>query len=285
MMSQNSSGADLAGRVALVTGASSGIGLAAALGLAGQGVHVLLAGRDPDRLHAAAEKVRKAGGRNPESYRADFTRLDDVRELADKVRREHHRIDVLANNAGGIVMKPTRTPAGYETMIQVNHLAGFLLGNLLREELRGGRMINTSSDSYRDGRLDPADLNGTNGKFHPGGAYGASKQANILFAQEASRRWPDIFSASFHPGQVRTRFGSGSAVGLFFRFAPFLKSPARGADTLVWLASAPRDQLAPGAYYIKRAVREPQEHATDPELAAGLWDASLDAVGLGSSTS
>jgi len=284
---------NLHGRVALVTGASSGIGLAAATGLARLGAHVVLVGRDPERLSAATDQVQAAGGQAAggagggvaAAYRADFTRLDDVRELGERVRDAHPRIDLLVNNAGGLVMKRGLTVDGFETTIQTNHLAGFLLTQLVRERLRGGRIIMTSSDSYREGRLGAMDvtevgLNDDGHKYKAGRAYGNSKQANILIAREANRRWPDVFATSFHPGQVRTRFGAGTIAGLYFKIAPFLKTPAQGADTLLWLATTPRDQLTPGGYYIDRRLREPAGPTDDPELAARLWDASLAAVGL-----
>jgi daunorubicin C-13 ketoreductase len=280
--SQNAPVGDLTGRLVVVTGASSGVGLAAAVDMARRGATPVLVGRDPGRLTAAADRVREAaGGRPPAAYRADFTRLDDVHVLVDHLRQRYERIHVLANNAGGIIGRRQTTVDGFEATIQTNHLAGFLLANLLREQLRGGRIITTASDAHRSGGLDPADLNGEARRFQAMRAYSASKQANILFAAEAARRWPDILSASFHPGVVRSNFGSGTLIGPFFKFAPFLVTPEQGADTLVWLASTPPPQLRTGAYYIKRQVRRPSSSAGDQALAARLWDASLNAVGLG----
>src|SRR5439155_20919082 len=108
----------------------------------------------------------------------------------------------------------------------------------------------------------------------------ASKSANVLFALEASRRWPDILSVSLHPGVVRTRFASGLAAGVFIRMAPFLATPERGAETLVWLATTPAAQLTRGGFYVKCALQQPAPHARDPVTGARLWDASLKAVGL-----
>jgi daunorubicin C-13 ketoreductase len=278
---QNEPVADLTGQVLVVTGASSGIGLAAAEQLARRGGQVVMVGRDAGRLEAAAAKVREIARTSPPvALRADFARFDEVRVLADAIRDRFSSIDVLANNAGGIIRRKTATADGYEATIQANHLSPFLLTLLLREQLRGGRIVNTSSDAHRSNGLDPADLQGANG-FTMWRAYGSSKQANILFTGEATRRWPDILSTCFHPGVVRTRFGvpAGSVVATFFKLYPFLNTPDQGADTLGWLASAPAAELTPGGYYIKRKLKSPVPSATDPALATRLWDASLAAVG------
>jgi daunorubicin C-13 ketoreductase len=265
----------------VVTGASSGIGLAAAVDLARRGARIALVGRSPRRLEAAVERVRATGTRQPDVYRADFAKLDDVRSLADALASRYPRIDVLANNAGGVYRWYKSTVDGYESTIQANHLAPFLLTNLLRERLRGGRVVNTASDAHMMGRVNPDDLTGRGGPVYSlWRAYGTSKAANILFAAEAARRWPDILSTSFHPGVVRTRFGFGTAATLFYAIMPFLTTPEGGADTLLWLATAPAEEITSGGYYYRRAPRVASGHATDPALAARLWEASAAAVGL-----
>ncbi|WP_425435336.1 SDR family NAD(P)-dependent oxidoreductase [Micromonospora pattaloongensis] len=268
-------------RVTVVTGASSGIGLAAAIELARRGDEVVLVGRDPARLGAAADEVRDASGARPATYRADFAVLDTVRTLADELRTAYDRIDVLANNAGAIVLRPTTTVDGFELSMQANHLAPFLLSCLLHD--RVGRIVVTASAAHRSGALDPADLSRQLGGYRAMRAYGTSKQANILFAAEAARRWPRLFTASFHPGVVRTRFAADSRlVALGMRLAPFLRTPAKGAETLVWLAHTDTARLTSGGYYVDRRQRAPLRHAADPALAARLWEASERAVGLAS---
>jgi NAD(P)-dependent dehydrogenase (short-subunit alcohol dehydrogenase family) len=265
----------------VVTGASSGIGLAAAEEFARRGARVILVGRDQTRLGAAVDSVRDAGGgREPDGVQADFTRLDQVRALAEHLLGRYDKIDVLANNAGGLVPAYRRTSDGFEQTIQVNHLAPFLLTNLLRERLRGGRVVNTASAAHGMGVTDPADLVGDPARYNAWRAYGASKGANILFAAEAGRRWPDILSTSYHPGVVRTRFGSGTAVSIFYRVTPFLTTPTGGADTMLWLAGSPESDITQGGYYVKRQLRQPVPYAADPDLAANLWEASAKAVGL-----
>jgi NAD(P)-dependent dehydrogenase (short-subunit alcohol dehydrogenase family) len=262
----------------VITGASSGIGLAAAIDMARRGANTVLVGRNPDRLQAAATAVREvAGGRTIPAYRSDFARLEDVHVLVDHLRQRYNRIDVLANNAGGVVRGRQVTADGFDATLQTNHLAAFLLSNLLREQLRGGRIINTASAAHAMGALDPADLRHPRGMWRQ---YGSAKQANILFAAEAARRWPDITSASYHPGFVRSRFGSSIGINWMSRLAPFARTPQHGADTLVWLAATPPVQLTSGGYYVDRKLSQPNRQTTDPTLAARLWDESLTAVGL-----
>jgi NAD(P)-dependent dehydrogenase (short-subunit alcohol dehydrogenase family) len=274
---QNAPVGDLTGKVIVITGSSSGVGLAAAEAMARRGGAVVLVGRDQARLQSATQRVRDAAaGRAPLALQADFARLDDVHLLADQLRERLPRIDVLANNAGLLTGRSPSTVDGFQTTLQTNHLSPFLLTLLLREQLRGGRIVNTTSDAHRSGGLDPDRMREPGSTW---GAYGASKQANILFTIEATRRWPDILSTCFHPGVVRTNFGGGTIARVFFKVNPFLLSPAQGADTLVWLATAPASGLTRGGYYIKRKLHTPAPAAADPALAARLWEASLAAVG------
>ena len=267
--------------VIVITGASSGVGRAAAEQLAARGEEVVLVGRDPDRLAAAAEAVRVAGGgREPGRHRADFERLDDVRELAATLLAAYPKIDVLVNNAGALISRYRRTPDGFEATVQGNHLAPFLLTELLREPLRDGRVVNTASDAHRGGRVDPEDFTGTPERYRSFPVYSASKAANILFTAEAARRWPDILSVSFHPGVVRSNFGDGAAIRFFYRYAPFLVTPEKAGALLTWLATAPAGELENGAYYQGRKVRTPASTASDPRLAARLWETSAAAVGV-----
>ena len=266
---------------AVVTGATSGIGLAAAVELARQGYRVVLVGRDTGRTASAVAAVAAvATGPAPAECLADFTRLDDVRKLAAHLRDAYPRLDVLANNAGGVIRRRTSTVDGFETTLQVNHLAPFLLTNLLRDALRGGRVVNTASDAHWMGTLDPARLTGARGVYSLWLAYAAAKQANVLFTVEAARRWPDVVSAAYHPGVVRTRFGNDTIATVFFRFMPFLDTPEQGADTLVWLATAPAAAITSGGYYTTRRLATASRRATDPDLAERLWTASTEAVGL-----
>jgi NAD(P)-dependent dehydrogenase (short-subunit alcohol dehydrogenase family) len=273
-------------RVVVVTGASAGIGRAAAREFARRGDQVVLVGRDQARLAEASAAVREAGGAGcePAVHRVDFGVLDEVRALAEQLRGQYPAIHVLANNAGGIVHRRQITVDGFELTMQANHLAGFLLTHLLRDRLSGGRVVVTASGAHAAGRLVLADLRGERPGYLPLLAYAGSKQANVLFAAEAARRWPDVVTTSYHPGVVRTKFGGGSPMyTFFFRSAPFLRTPDQGADTLVWLATAAAGEIVNGAYYVRRQPRPPARTARDPRLAAELWQASLAAVGLAQS--
>lgn len=262
--------------VVVVTGASSGIGLAAAREFARRGDQVVLVGRDPTRLAAAREQVPGAV-----THQANFAVLDEVRALAQRLRSDYPAIDVLANNAGGLVHRRQITVDGFELTVQANHLAPFLLSNLLLDRLSGGRVVVTASAVHAAGALDPADLRGQRPGYRALRVYASSKQANVLFAAEAARRWPQVLTTAYHPGVVRTRFGGGNPVySFFYRAAPLLSTPEQGADTLVWLATAPSTEIINGGYYLRRRLRTPARNALDPQLAAELWEASLAAVGL-----
>jgi NAD(P)-dependent dehydrogenase (short-subunit alcohol dehydrogenase family) len=267
--------------VAVVTGASSGIGLAAAVELGRRGWHVALLGRDPERLAAAEQRVARVAAWAPRSFRCDFGSLAQVRSVAAALREAYPSIDVLANNAGGNVPTRRSTEDGFEETIQGNHLAPFLLSHELLDRLRGGRVVNTSSRVHASGRIDPDDLNGAGRPYRPLAVYANAKQANVLFTVEATRRWPDIVSTAFHPGIVRTRFGRENSLYRFFwSYAPGLRSPEQGARTLVHLATADRQSLRPGAYYVDERSAPASRRATDTETARRLWEASSRAVGL-----
>jgi len=280
---ENISVNDFTGRTIVVTGANSGIGLAAAKAFARGGARVVLVGRDQTRLDDALALVSSLSpnpAAAPAAFRADFAILDEVRKLAAALNDAYPSIDVLANNAGGSFARRTTTVDGFELTIQVNHLAPFLLTNLLRARLAGGRIINTASDAHSVGRLDPANLNYA-GRFRTFPVYGASKQANILFAAELARRWPEINAYSYHPGVVRTRFGRESiVVSTFYKVMPGLRTPTEGADTMVWLAGTALTELEDGGYYVDRRRRSPSAAAADPAKADALWSASEAAVGL-----
>jgi NAD(P)-dependent dehydrogenase (short-subunit alcohol dehydrogenase family) len=280
---ENDSVNDFTGQTVVVTGANSGIGLAAAKAFATAGARVVLVGRDRSRLDDALGLVAtlaRGSDAAPAAYQTDFARLDDVRTLGAALSGAYPSIDVLANNAGGSFAGPTTTVDGFELTIQVNHLAPFLLTNLLHDRIVGGRVVHTTSGAHRVGHLDPANLNAP-GRYRTFPVYGASKQATILFAAEAARRWPDISSFSYHPGVVRTRFGRQSiVVSSFYKLMPGLRTPAEGADTMVWLAGAPLAELENGGYYQDRKRRTPSPAASDPAVAAALWSASEAAVGI-----
>ena len=265
----------------VITGGSSGIGAAAARALRERGATVAITGR-------SSETTRLANEIGADAFLADFTKLHDVRALADRLLAKYPRIDVLANNVGGVIASRQLTEDGHEKTLQVNHLGGFLLTQLLRERLEasGGVVINTSSGAHRMGRLDLSDLENER-DYSAWRAYGTAKLMNILHAAEINRRFRGVHGVSFHPGVVATGFareGAGFTRVLYESFLRriFMITPEKGADTLVWLAtSTPDRDWTPGGFYVKRKLTRTSRQASDPELAKQLWDWSERAVGAG----
>ncbi|UWZ40763.1 SDR family NAD(P)-dependent oxidoreductase [Dactylosporangium roseum] len=270
----------------VVTGASAGIGLAGAKQLAAHGDRLILLGRDESRLAVAAEVVRAAGRHRPIAIRADFADLAQVRAAAVRIRDSCDRVDVLVNNAGGLFGGVTGH--GHDRAMQVNHLAGFLLAHLLLDRMRRtsgppSRLITTASLAEAWGVLD-VDAPMRKRLLHRSRwlAYGSSKQANILFTLEAARRWTGsgVLPLAFFPGLVRSRFASTSPLFMLGKLVPVLfTSPARAADTLTWLATAPESALVPGGYYFLRQPFAATARSTSPSRAERLWNASLQAAG------
>ncbi|MGA2432836.1 MAG: SDR family NAD(P)-dependent oxidoreductase [Acidimicrobiales bacterium] len=271
-------------RVIVITGASDGIGAEAALTLHARGHSVIVVGRSPTKTE------RVARGLGVPFYVADFADLSQVRKLAADLRRDLRRIDVLANNAGGIFGTREVTVDGHEKTMQVNHLAPFLLTHELMDVLVASRasVLNTSSIAAKVfSRFDINDLEGTT-HYSPRVAYGNAKLENILFTFELHKRFHDqgISTAAFHPGNVASNFANDTnSLMRYVYHTPlrklFLVSTTKGADNLIWLASGtPGTDWQSGKYYIKHAVSnalDPQ--ARDPEIARLLWEKSLALIG------
>jgi NAD(P)-dependent dehydrogenase (short-subunit alcohol dehydrogenase family) len=269
--------------VVVLTGATRGIGRAAAVELARQGVELALVGREPARVQEVAQEAEASGGGAPiHGHVADLTLMSDVRALAAELGQRHEHIDVLANNAGALFANRQETPEGFERTFALNHLAPFLLTNLLRDRLAGGRLVTTASDAHESGRLDLDDLQSEK-SFAAMRVYGTSKLCNILFTRELARRAPELHANCFHPGVVRTGFGkneNGIWKVLTTLGAPFFRSPERGARSLVWLALSEEGGALSGEYVEDEKVSSPSPQAQDDELARGLWERSADLVGL-----
>jgi NAD(P)-dependent dehydrogenase (short-subunit alcohol dehydrogenase family) len=267
----------------LLTGATRGIGQAAAVELARQGAELAIVGRDPERVKAVAGAAKAAGGGAPvHEHVAELTEMANVRALAEEVRERYDRIDVLANNAGALFGSRKVTSEGFEQTFALNHLAPFLLTNLLRDRLTGGRVITTASDAHKSGHLDLDDLQSEK-SFSAMRVYGTSKLCNILFTRELARRAPELHANCFHPGVVRTGFGkndNGIWKVLTTLGGPFFRSPQRGARSLVWLALSDEAAGLTGEYVQDEKVLEPSAEARDPALAGALWERSAELVGL-----
>jgi NAD(P)-dependent dehydrogenase (short-subunit alcohol dehydrogenase family) len=265
------------GEIVVITGASDGIGAAAARALHRHGATVVPVGRSPEKTALVAAHV----GTDP--LTADFSRLDSVRQLAEDLRRRYSHIDVLANNAGGTWPSRQLTEDGHELTFQVNHLAPFLLTHLLRDRMAGGRVIVTSSGAHHTGHVRLDDLDSARW-YLPYSVYGTTKLENILFAAELARRWAGdgITATSFHPGVVATQFGRDNGIirRLYHLTQPLMKTPAQGADTLVWLATAPPSDWRNGGYHLNRKASRIWGQAVDTTLASGLWQRSSQMLGL-----
>jgi len=263
----------------ILTGATRGIGRAAAVELARRDAELALIGRDPERVRAAAEEARAAGGSPVHEHVADLARMDEVRQLAAELLEAYPTIDVLANNAGAMFTSRHTTPDGFELTFALNHLAPFLLTNLLLERLRASsaRVVTTASDAHKGGVLDLDDLQSERGRYRPGRVYGTSKLCNVLFTSELQRRNPQVAANCFHPGVIRTGFGKndGALARLGLTLAgPFLRSPETGARPLVWLTLDPAAGELRGQYLEKGRPVAPSPQAQDDDLAAGLWERS-----------
>ncbi len=266
----------------LLTGATRGIGEAAAIELSRHGADLALVGREPGRVRDVARQARAAGSGAVHEHVADLSLMADVRALAAEVREQHGHVDVLANNAGALFSSRGETSEGLERTFALNHLAPFLLTNLLRERLAGGSVITTASDAHTGGSLDLQDLQST-GSYSAMRVYGTSKLCNILFTRELARRAPELRANCFHPGVVRTGFGkneNGIWRVLTTLGGPFFRSPARGARTLVWLATDAGAAELDGEYVVDEKVKAPSAQAQDETLAKGLWERSAELVGL-----
>lgn len=266
----------MAARTIVITGASDGIGASAARTLAKAGEQVVVVGRSAEKTRAVAQEI------GADYFVSDFADLSQVRALAVQLKEKYPRLDVLANNAGGIMGKRELTVDGHEKTFQVNHLAPFLLTTELMDVLTASNatVINTSSAANAFGYVDINDLDAA-GRYSTNKAYGTSKLENILFTTELHHRYNNagISTAAFHPGGVATNFAAESTS--WFRFAyktiikRFMLTPEQGADTLVWLATAkPGKDWMSGAYYAKRALAKANKQAYDAELARRLWDRS-----------
>jgi NAD(P)-dependent dehydrogenase (short-subunit alcohol dehydrogenase family) len=270
--------------VAVVTGASSGIGKEVAKALAGQGWRIIGIGRDPSRSRAAEAEIRAAssdGGVH--MLQADLALLADSARAARDVATLTDRIDLLVNNAGGMVKEKIVTAEGHEACFASNHLGPFVLTQRLLPLLRRAaarsprgsvRIINTTSDaSEMVPGMDWNDLESMR-QFNPGLSYCRAKLANVLFARALARRLADdgIVAHAVHPGTVDSNFITHADEGTQARIRAFPSvSPAQGADTLIWLATDDEGAASSGGYFYQRKPRQASAFADDAANADRLW--------------
>jgi retinol dehydrogenase-14 len=279
----------MAGKVVLITGGTGGIGKATAIGLATMGARVGITGRDLARAEQAAADIR-AASRNPavDAFAADMTSQAEVRRLAAAVLNAYPRLDVLINNVGGFWAHRHPTTDGLERTFALNHLAPFLLTNLLLDRLKASapaRVVTVSSGAQSMGRIDFDDLQGVR-NYSGQRAYNQSKLANVMFTIELARRLDGtgITANAVHPGVVRTNFGAEDQAWFFALISrvarPLLKTPARGAQTPIYLASSPDMDGLTGQFFANRKPKTANKVAYDSDITARLWQVSADLVGM-----
>ena len=279
----------MAGKTVLITGGTGGIGRATAIRLASMGARVGISGRDRGRTdRAAAEIASESGNGIADAFAADMSSQAEVRRLAAEVLAAYPRIDVLINNVGGFWSHRHVTADGLERTFALNHLAPFLLTDLLLDRLKASapaRIVTVSSGAQSMGKIDFDDLMGER-KYSGQQAYNQSKLANVMFTYELARRLAGISvtATALHPGMTNTAFSAEDPSRAFAPLVkvmrPFMKRPDRGADTPVYLASALAAEGLTGQYFANRQPRRSNEASYDTDATARLWQASADLVGL-----
>jgi retinol dehydrogenase 14 len=279
---------NMAGKTVLVTGGTGGIGKATATGLAELGARVAITGRELTRTRQAATEIgRESGNPAVDAFAADLSSQAEVRRLATEVLAAYPRLDVLVNNVGGFWAHRHVTADGLERTFALNHLAPFLLTNLLLERLEStapARVVTVASNAQAMGRIAFDDLQGAQ-DYVGSRAYNQSKLANVMFTYELARclAGTGVTANALHPGVVRTGFGAEDPSVLTraaMPFLRFLKTPAQGALTSIYLASSADVEGISGRYFANRTPKSSNKLSYDATAASRLWDVSADLVGL-----
>ncbi len=290
MTNERPSTLPMTGKTVLVTGGTGGIGKAAATRLASMGARVGITGRDRTRAERAAATIdNESGSSAVDVFVADMSSQAEVRRLADEVLATYPRLDVLLNNVGGFWSHRHVTADGLEHTFALNHLAPFLLTSLLWDRLIASapaRVVTVASGAQGLGKIDFEDLMGER-KYSGQSAYNQSKLANVMFTYELARRLEGtgVTATVLHPGITNTAFSaedpSRAFAPLVAVMRPFMKSPARGADTPVYLASSPDAEGITGRYFANRKAKSSSASSYDIAACDRLWQVSADLVGIG----
>lgn len=275
------------GKIAVITGATSGIGEVAARELAGMGARIVLVARDESRGEAVLAGLRDINSAVPHSaHYGDLSRLSDMKRVAGEIAAKEPRIDVLINNAGALFGSRQVTEDGWERTFATNHMAYFVLTLGLRDRLIASRarIVNTASSAHKGCSIEFDDLQSAK-RYSPLHVYGRSKLANILFTRELARRWgkEGVTANCLHPGFVASRFAAQSG-GLISRVIGagkiFAISPEKGAQTIIYLSTSPEVARVSGAYFYKCRPATPSIEARDEAAAARLWALSAELAGI-----
>jgi NAD(P)-dependent dehydrogenase (short-subunit alcohol dehydrogenase family) len=277
------------GKICVITGATSGVGLAAAQSLASHGAQLALVCRNSAKAEALIRDLHERWGAQAETFIADFTDLDQVRQAAEALLARYPRIDVLINCAGLHSTKRTLTPAGFETVFCVNHLASFLLTELLLDRIKASapsRILQINSEGHRFGGLDLEDLDWQKRHYTGLRGYGASKTAQLLTVWEFADRLAGtgVTINAMHPGDVKTNIGNNN--GPLYRFfnrhftSRFLKDPALSGEAIGYLVSAQELAATSGLFYHLTVVEKPSAHALDRDIGRRIWQISRQMTGL-----
>ena len=272
-------------KTCLVTGASAGIGKEMAKEMARSGATVVMVSRSRDRLASAQEEIRReVPGLKTDLWVADLSSQAEIRRLASEFSSRYGRLDILINNAGVLVPNRSLTVDGIETTFAVNHLGYFLLTNLLLETMKASspaRIVNVSSAAHKSATLDFDDLQ--NEKRYVGFfVYCESKLANVLFTYELARRLEGsgVTANCFHPGAIATELFRDQNVLVRLGTQLFLKTPARGAETGVYLATSPEVEGVSGKYFVNKHPARSNKQSYDQAAAGRLWEISEELTGL-----
>ena len=280
--------ASMTGKTVLITGGTGGIGKAAAVALASMGARVGITGRDRARAERAATAIRtESGNAEVDIFVADLSSQVEVRRMAGEILGSYPRLDVLVNNVGGFWAHRRLTPEGLEHTFALNHLAPFLLTNLLLERLIASapaRVVTVSSGAQSMGSIHFDDLMGEQ-DYSGQRAYNQSKLANVMFTYELARRLEGsgVTATALHPGMTNTSFSAEdparAMAPIVFVVRPFMRSARKGADTVVYLASSSAVEGLSGGYYSNRKVKTSNQSSYDGEITTRLWRVSADLVG------
>lgn len=279
---------NMAGKTCLITGSTGGIGRVTAEGLARAGATVVMVGRNPQKTAEVAAQIRQnTGNERIETIIGDLSVQQSVRTIAETFLQRHNRLHVLVNNAGEIFMEHRLSADGIEMTFALNHIAYFLLTNLLLDTLKASapaRIINVSSGAHLGGRMSFEDLRDPR-KYSGWKAYSQSKLANVLFTYELARHLEGtgVTVNALHPGFVATNFGASNG-GLFKPFFRLVQlaaiTPEQGAQTSLYLATSSEVEGVTGKYFTKCKPVRSSPTSYDKDTARRLWEVSLAMTGL-----